>query len=340
MHVSRAGYYRHLQKGISTRQTRSMEVAELVVSVHKEHPSHGYRWVAAYIRENHGIKVSDSFVYKIFRVGGLSSKTKHKPHRRAQKPARRYENMIYSTWECVDSPLQVIVSDMTVIKCRQRNYELTMYFDVFTKQMLSWDVSSRRGAREPYLSGLEQILTILEAAGGCKPTILHTDNGSVYASIAYNELIKGYNIIRSLSRPGKPTDNPVNESLNGWIKEEMVTDFSIQDSSDIVKSISEYVDYYNSRRPCYALGYRTPDKFLQAFIAGEIEHRNTFENRILSDVPKFVQKRIGAAIKEKQEAADKERRMNEIIYGVSIPEKNNSEETMKLSNFKNAISSF
>ena len=37
--------------------------------------------------------------------------------------------------------------------------------------------------------------------------------------LAHNELIKDTNIIRSMSRAGKPTDNPVNEALNGWINE-------------------------------------------------------------------------------------------------------------------------
>lgn len=30
-----------------------------------------------------------------------------------------------------------------------------------------------------------------------------------------------------MSRAGKPTDNPVNEALNGWIKEELIIDFDI-----------------------------------------------------------------------------------------------------------------
>lgn len=70
---------------------------------------------------------------------------------------------------------------------------------------------------------------------GCKePTILHTDQGSVYASVAYNELIRETNITRSMSRAGKPTDNPVNESLNGWIKEELFIDFKLNEYSDRV----------------------------------------------------------------------------------------------------------
>ena len=59
----------------------------------------------------------------------------------------------------------------------------------------------------------------------------YTDQGSVYASVAYNELIKDTVIVRSMSRAGKPTDNPVNESINGWMKEELYIDFKISECS-------------------------------------------------------------------------------------------------------------
>lgn len=41
----------------------------------------------------------------------------------------------------------------------------------------------------------------------------------------YNNLLNDFNIQRSMSQTGTPTDNPVNESLNGWIKEESFIDF-------------------------------------------------------------------------------------------------------------------
>ena len=60
----------------------------------------------------------------------------------------------------------------------------------------------------------------------------------LYSSKAYNELIKDTNIVRSMSRAGKPTDNPVNEALNGWIKEELEIDFRITE----YRSREEFVD--------------------------------------------------------------------------------------------------
>ena len=197
-----------------------------------------------------------------------------------------------------EKPSIIIVSDMTAFHTRYgRYYEVTFYFDVFTKQILSWSLAERRGDRRQYIDGLEQVIAILEASGCIDPVILHTDQGSVYASQAYNELIENTVITRSMSRAGKPTDNPVNESLNGWIKEELMTDFHLAESHDLKQTITRYVDFYNTERPAYSLGYMTPKMFYKAFMDGKIEHRDTFSNRELSEIPKFVRKKM----KEKAE---------------------------------------
>ena len=86
-------------------------------------------------------------------------------------------------------------------------------------------MAEHRGHRDQYIDGLKDVVELLR--GNPKPAVIHTDPGSVYASKAYNELIQDTNIVRSMSRAGKPTDNPVNESLNGWIKEELYSDFKI-----------------------------------------------------------------------------------------------------------------
>jgi len=105
-------------------------------------------------------------------------------------------------------------------------YEVTLYFDVFTKQILTYKVAEKRGDRKQYIDGLKDVVELLR--GSKEPTIIHTDQGSVYSSKAYNDLIKDENIVRSMSRAGKPTDNCVNEAFNGWIKEEIYIDFKLE----------------------------------------------------------------------------------------------------------------
>ena len=289
MGVSRSGYYKWKNRGKPKAEDKKQQVIKLVAEVHKEHPSHGYRWVCAYIRINLGVTFSENYVYKAFRYLGIKAETKHKKKYRPREIKDKYPNLIFSTWETVDRPRQVIVSDMTVLKTYWVYVEVTFYFDVFTKQILSWKMTNQRGLRNQYIEGLEDIVKLLR---GCRePTILHTDQCSVYASIAYNELIKDTNIVRSMSRAGKPTDNPVNESLNGWIKEELYVDFGIENIryvDRLIEVIRAYVDYYNEKRPSYAIGYDTPDNYYKRYIHGELEHKDTFSKRILSSEPKFV----------------------------------------------------
>lgn len=289
MGISRAGYYKWLARGKSTRAVNREKLLNKVSEVHEAHPSHGYRWIAAYIRINDNIKVCDNMVYKCCRYLGLTATTKHKRRYKLRKIRDAYPNLIFSTWETVDRPRQVIVSDMTAFKCLWLYVETTFYFDVFTKEMLSYRCGERRGDRNQYLDGLEDVKKLLKDE--TEPVYLHTDQGSVYSSVAYNELIKETVIVRSMSRAGKPTDNPVNEALNGWIKEELYTDFHI-DKCRSVQQVREvldnYIKYYNERRPCYAIGYDTPENYRKRYYRGELPKKDTFDSRELSELPKFV----------------------------------------------------
>ena len=216
MSVSRSGYYKWRKRDSSEKLSYRREVVELVRKVHESHPSHGYRWVCAFIFINYGFRYSENYIYRAFRALGISAQTKHRAKQRKRTIKDRYPNLIFSTWDTVDRPRQVIVSDMTAFRVGGTYYELTMYFDVFTKEILSWELTEKRGDRLQYIDGLKSVIALLDVLQLDNPTIVHTDQGSVYSSIAYNELINDKNIIRSMSRPGKPTDNPVNESLNGW----------------------------------------------------------------------------------------------------------------------------
>ena len=93
------------------------------------------------------------------------------------------------------------------------------------------------------------------------PVVLHTDQGAVFSSRAFNEAHKNYTITRSMSRVGTPTDNPIIESINGWIKEEMRVDFKMKDHPDLKAFLSEFVTYYNEERPAYALNYKSPVQY-------------------------------------------------------------------------------
>ena len=115
--------------------------------------------------------------------------------------------------------------------------------------------------QENGIDGLNQVLNKIKEEQIDEPIILHTDQGSVNSSKPYNNLLNEFNIQRSMSRAGTPTDNPVNESLNGWIKEELFIDFDLKHSEDVPNLIKLYINYYNNERPCCSLKYKTPIQY-------------------------------------------------------------------------------
>lgn len=333
--MSRSGFYKWRKRGGDPPKDRA-KVLRLVQGCHDAHPSHGYRWVHAYLKRSDGITVSAEYVRRCFLYLGIRAETKHQKKDRERKARDPYPNLIFSTWETVDRPRQVIVSDMTAFWTRSRYWELAFYFDVFTKQIIGRGLTKRRGWPGIYHDGLEQAREEIERsraeavgrleAGSGDICVLHTDQGSVYTSKAYNEIIRESSIVRSCSRAGKPTDNPVNESLNGWIKEELFTDFGLYDKRDweVEQVVDDYIEWYNAKRPCWSLGYMTPNDFYDAFMAGEVERRDTFAGRVIDPTPKFVREKLARAEADAESNAIGTSELLCFDAGVYVPLKKNS----------------
>lgn len=161
--------------------------------------------------------------------------------------------------------MQCVVSDMTAFYVKGIYYELTLYMDLWNNEIVSHALSAKRGDRMTYISGLEDLLELKKQHPEYQ-MILHSDQGSVYASKAFNDLLPMY-VNRSMSRAGTPTDNPAMESINGWIKAELFMDFHVTGDKPVEQEIDEYIIFFNEQRPAYLLDYMTPKQFREAHAA-------------------------------------------------------------------------
>lgn len=265
MDVNRGSFYYWKSKlnNPSNRTKSLISNILLFKEYHTKYPSHGYRWLNAKIRLDTGLIISDVHAHKCCKIAGIKSKTKHYKYRKPGNQFRIYPNLLLSELQ-VNGPMQCIVSDMTALYVKGVYYELTIYMDLWNNEIISHSLSSKRGDRMTYISGLHDVLELKKQYPGFQ-TILHSDQGSVYSSKAYNELLPTYNIIRSMSRAGTPTDNGAMEAINSWIKAEIFTDFHIQDNENIQEKLSEYIKFFNEERPAYSLNYLTPKQFREQF---------------------------------------------------------------------------
>lgn len=103
---------------------------------------------------------------------------KHYKYQRLGQEKEKFKNLISYTWKMLSRPLEFVVSDMTSFYVKSKFYE-TFYFDAFTKKILSYKLSGRRGDTKPYFDGIKDIIEIIKKEGTQEPTILHTDQGSV-----------------------------------------------------------------------------------------------------------------------------------------------------------------
>lgn len=78
--------------------------------------------------------------------------------------------------------------------------------------------------------------------------ILHSDQGWQYRMRRYQNILKEQGITQSMSRKGNCLDNAVVECFFGTLKSECFYLDEFSNISELKDAVTEYIDYYNSRR--------------------------------------------------------------------------------------------
>ena len=262
MNINRSGFYKWLnrRKNPSIREINRTNACNLFNEFHDKFPSHGYRWLNAKIKLDRGIVFSDNYAHKICKYLGIKSKHVKRYGKKTNREIKCFPNYILAELNPL-RPFQLVVSDMTAFWANKSYYELTLYMDLFNNELISYSLSNKKGDPNTYHNALSDVIIQKNKEYQDLEMILHSDQGSVYSSKKFNESLPIYNIIHSMSKPGKPTENGAMEAINGWIKEELFLDFKINSCDDIFKQIENYIYYFNNDRPQAALNYLTPIQF-------------------------------------------------------------------------------
>ena len=265
MGVSKSGYYKwkNRQGKLNRYEQDRLLLTKLLTEQHQKHPSHGYHMLADDVFQSTGWVFSHNLAHKCCKEAGIHSKArKYRYKKKDTEENVEFPNEVNGNWNAT-GPIQIVVSDMTIFKNKGKNWEWTLLVDTFNNEILAHQATPVSGSNKPYYHCLE----VLKKLAGKKneeqtpQVVLHTDQGSVYSSQAFRQAHEHYNILRSMSKVGTPTDNAIMEALNGWIKEELYLDFGLETAEDVPKLLDEYVYYFNNRRPAAALGYKSPVQY-------------------------------------------------------------------------------
>lgn len=263
MKLSRSGYYKWLGRGgrLNQYEVNRKELTALLIEVHEKHSTWGYRHLADQVRKETGWVFSDLLAHKCCKAADIRSSAR-KHYTTPGEEHEIYPNLIGKDFTA-SRPFEKICTDTTSFYHKDVKYDWNIYLDLFNKEIISYDLrlsKSGHGVTNHY-KALNRFLKEKEKRGyKSQVTILHSDQGAIYTSRAFNAHFDS-TIIRSMSRIATPTDNPVLESINGWIKDELMLDFNLKQSNDIYQLIRDYVKYYNEIRTAYALKYKSPVQY-------------------------------------------------------------------------------
>jgi len=150
------------------------------------------------------------------------------------------------------------VADITYIWTRQGWLYLAVVMDLFSRRIVGWSMQETM-ERSVVISALEMALTARRPPPGL---LHHSDRGSQYASLDYQQVLHHAGCTCSMSRKGNCWDNAPMESFFSTLKMELVHQRRYATREQARAEIFEFIEvWYNRERLHSSLGYLSPVAF-------------------------------------------------------------------------------
>lgn len=249
--VSRSSLYY-----ISKQDEYDEQLRKQIVVVLGIHPSYGHKRIALEfpINKKRVLRVMKKFSIKPYR-------------RRAKKPRKKADEGKEETqWQneivgmCPIRPNVIWASDFTYIKFLGAFIYLATIIDVYTREIIGWNISIRHDT-ELVLGAFQHAI---ERAGAV-PIWLHSDQGSEYDAKRYEEYVSGEGIIISMSAKASPWENSFQESFYSQFKVDLGVVNRFATVEELIETIYQTIFYYNNQRIHTSLK-TTPVKFKQQYV--------------------------------------------------------------------------
>ena len=202
--------------------------------------------------KSNGIKVSDEMVRTLMRDMGLVS-IRQSAKKLYEDECRKYKNHLNQEFD-VSRPNEVWFSDVTYFKCGKSAYYICVIIDLFSRMVIAYKIGKNNSTQLVK----ETFQIAYKTRQPDSNLTFHTDCGSNYRSKIMNDYIRSLNITQSFSRANVPYDNSVMESFFSSMKREELYRTKYRSETDFLKSVDEYIIFYNTKRPHRKLQYKTP----------------------------------------------------------------------------------
>lgn len=249
---TRQGYYKHRKLAYS-RRCHAEVVLEHVRNIRTRQPRVGGKKLHRHLMAEE-VVIGRDRLFDLLRSRGLLIR----PRRRYVQTTdskhwfKKYTNLIKDRENI--GPGEVIVGDITYLKCRDGFCYLSLLTDVGSHKILGYHVSkslSSEGCLETLKMALRQIK---DPAG----MIHHTDRGLQYCSEDYTKKLKKHHINISMTEENHVYENALAERVNGILKDEFLLGECLPSFEIARKMVKQAVEIYNNERLHMSINYMIP----------------------------------------------------------------------------------
>lgn len=261
--VSSSGYYDWLDRPESNRSRENRALTEKIRYLHQQSRKiYGSPRIHKDLIDE-GEACSINRVARLMKVADIKSKMARKfiittDSKNTMQPAPDLLKRQFS----VDQQNKAWVSDTTFIGTREGWLYLAIILDLFSRQVIGWSMSTKNNT-----DLVQDALTMaIWRRGDIKDVIVHSDQGSTYASGGYQRQLNENQLRCSMSRKGECLDNAVAESFFGTLKNELVYHEDYRTRAEARQSIFEYIEvFYNRKRRHAFLNYTSPVEYEEKY---------------------------------------------------------------------------
>lgn len=175
-------------------------------------------------------------------------------HHRHKKNGEERLNIIDRQFSASEKN-KVWLTDITYIRIMEGYLFLAVFLDVFSRKVVGWSLSKWM-TENLVIDAFQQAWNRENPNSGL---IVHSDQGTQYASRSFQRVLEHYGCVQSMSNKGRPLDNAPMESFYKTLKRELIYSSRYQDLVQARQSLFEYIEvYYNRKRMHSSLRFMSP----------------------------------------------------------------------------------
>jgi len=240
-------YYNYLKNRKAEYLKQKYRLMNLIKDKYHEHNGTiGYRMICDLLNRQ-GVECSYGTVYSYMHEMKLKATIlRKKPKYEKGTKHKIFDNLLKRDFSA-DGPNQIWCTDFTylALKNGKKRFNCSI-LDLHDRSIVA-SLNSKWIDSGLAIETLKMALGLNKVD---KNLVLHSDQGSQFASRDFINFCSEHNVIQSMSRAGNPYDNAPMERFYNTFKAELIYQYDFETDLELNEAVNDYIfDWYNYRRP-------------------------------------------------------------------------------------------